>query len=310
MIPKKNINETILKRTALLSVCVAIGLTSMKFIYGYLSSSLSIFASSVDSFFDVFASLVNFFALKESIKPPDNEHKYGHGKVESLASLFQAILIVMSGIYLLLKGIKSILYPSEIFNLESGIIVMTISVVSSVLLTMRLRYIAKKYDSAILKTDSMHYLSDIFQNLGVLGAVILIHFTGLTVIDGIIGALVGVYVIWLTLPIASNAFKCLTDHELPNEVKNNIVKIINSTKKIESFHNLRTRKSGMIYFIDFHIVCDDNLSLIEAHKITHNIEEEIHKIYPHAEVLIHIDPYNDHLEDERRAKAVYTKGPV
>lgn len=300
----KKSSERLKQRTALLSVCTATFLAALKLVYSILTGSLTMLASTVDSIFDILASLMNFFSIRESAKPPDAEHKYGHGKIESLAALFQSVIIFASAGFIIYKAISSIIHRTEITHIEEGIIVMFISTIVSILLTLTLRRVAKKTNSIVLKTDSLHYEVDIYQNLGVLLTITIIYFTSWYIIDAVVGILIGFYIIRQVWRIFKQAFDCLMDHELPNELRQKMKKIILSHNDVHGIHNFRTRQAGSTKFVDFHAELSAEIPLERANIIAHEIKM-IQDQSPHTEVLIHLDPYDDSKIDVLRKNKVY-----
>lgn len=299
---EKDMNSDSRKKrsTALTSVIAASFLAVLKFGFGIMSGSLVILASSVDSLLDIAASTVNYLSIKESSKPPDREHRYGHGKVESLAAMFQSLVIFLSALFIIYKGVVSLIDGQDIHRLGEGMIVMIFSLSVSVILTYRLKKVGRELNSQVLKTDALHYATDIYQNAGVLITVTLIYFTGWQIFDPIVAFIIGVYIIKQVWVVFKNAIDCLMDHELPEDIKKELIKIIISHPKVGNFHNLRTRKAGNTMFTDFHLELPHSTKLIEANNIAHEVEALILEKFPHAEVLIHPDPYDDSKQDRER----------
>ncbi|MDP4007928.1 MAG: cation diffusion facilitator family transporter [Candidatus Peregrinibacteria bacterium] len=300
---KSNYNKK--RTTALTSVIAASFLAILKMGFGITTGSLVILASSIDSILDIVASTFNYISIKESAKPPDEEHRYGHGKVESLAALFQSIVIFGSALFIIYKGILSITNGSHIDHLSDGIVVMVFSTIVSIALTYRLRKVGRELNSEVLKTDALHYATDIYQNIGVLITITLIYLTGIQIFDPIVAFIIGAYIIKQVWDIFISAINCLMDHELPHETKAKLKKIILSHPKTTDFHNLRTRKAGSTIFMDFHLELPHDIKLIEANSIAHEVEHMIQEEFPHAEVLIHPDPYDDSKQDEKRRNKIY-----
>lgn len=293
--------------TALTSVLAASFLAVLKFTFSIMSGSLVILASSIDSLLDIAASTINYLSIKESAKPPDSLHRYGHGKVESLAAVFQSLVIFLSALFIIYKGVVSLIDGQNIHRLGEGMIVMVFSVSVSIALTYRLKKVGRELNSEVLKTDALHYATDIYQNVGVLITVALIYFTGLQIFDPIVAFIIGIYIIKQVWVVFKNAIDCLMDHELPENVKKELIKIIVSHPKVGNFHNLRTRKAGNTIFMDFHLELPESTKLIEANNIAHEVEALILGKFPHAEVLIHPDPYDDSRQDRERKIALCKK---
>lgn len=293
------------RNVALLSLFTATSLAVLKFVYSILTGSLTMLASTIDSILDILASGINFFSIKESAKPPDAEHRYGHGKIESLAALFQSVIIFGSAVFIIYQAVITAMGEPKVTRLEEGIIVMLISTIASIYIARILTKTGKELDSTILQTDALHYATDIYQNIGVLLTMGIIYFTDWHIIDPIIGFLIGLYIVWQIWKIFRKAIDVLMDRELPPSIRRKISDIIRSHPDVQDHHNLRTRKSGTIMFVDFHLELSSHITLAKANTIAHTVEEMIQEKFPHAEILIHPDPYDDSHEDEKRREGVY-----
>lgn len=277
----------------MISVGLASILMFLKIYYSSETASLSLLASGLDSFFDILASSINLYAIKEMAKPADKEHLYGHGKVESLAGLFQSTVIFLSGCIILYQGLHLAAGTATIHDVQHNVSVMIFSSICSILITLRLRYVGKKYSSNILLNDSLHYISDVYQNVGILIAMIAIYFTGFKLIDAVSAIIVSIVICYSAGKIFIQSINCLMDRALPDNIHRQIIKTIMSTEEVKSYHLLRTRRAGNTYFIDVHIVLPPKITLAKSHSITDKVERALLKVYPNAQILIHPDPYDD-----------------
>lgn len=155
---------------ARLSIVVAGSLVALKVVTAWLTGSLSVLASLLDSAMDIIASVINFFAVRAASLPPDEDHRYGHGKAESLAGLFQALVITASGLYLVWEAIRRLVEPSGTRAEGVGIATMVVAILVSVGLVYRLKSVARKTDSPALAADAVHYASEIYSNGAALAA--------------------------------------------------------------------------------------------------------------------------------------------
>jgi ferrous-iron efflux pump FieF len=277
---------------ATLSICTAAFLIILKTSTGWITGSISIWASLLDSVMDIAASIINLIAVRASTKPPDEDHAYGHGKAESLAGLFQAALIMGSGLFLVWEAIRRIFDPPQINSAWLGISSMLISIIASIGLVTYLKRVAQRTDSPALEADAAHYSSDIYTNSGVLLALLLISFTGWQWTDPVVSILISIYIIWSALSIARDSIDVLMDRRLPAEVDEQIAEIIDRYKDqgVLGFHDLRTRRSGAQKFIDLHLEVDRTKRLEEAHDITERVIQDIEAEVPRSSVQIHTDP--------------------
>ncbi len=278
-------------RTALLSITVAIALIIIKLVFGVITNSVSILASAVDSFLDLSASSVNYFSIRKSEKPADHDHRFGHGKAEGLAGLFQCFVIGVSSIYLIYLSVWRLLNGGNLQALDLGIIVIVFSIIVSLLLARYIRRVAKETESIALKADSLHYQFDVYTNIGIVIALTIIKFTDLNLIDPIISIVIAVLIIWSAKDIVMQSLNILMDKELPEEVVTQIEEtIMNHSLDVRSFHKLRTRNAGSVKFIEFHVVLNHELTFVKSHELAEDIIKEIEAVIPNSEVTVHVDP--------------------
>ncbi len=278
-------------RTALLSITVAIALIIIKLVFGVITNSVSILASAVDSFLDLSASSVNYFSIRKSEKPADHDHRFGHGKAEGLAGLFQCFVIGVSSIYLIYLSVWRLLNGGNLQALDLGIIVIVFSIIVSLLLARYIRRVAKETESIALNADSLHYQFDVYTNIGIVIALTIIKFTDLNLIDPIISIVIAVLIIWSAKDIVMQSLNILMDKELPEEVVTAIEEIIiNHNPEVRSFHKLRTRNAGSVKFIEFHVVLNHELTFVKSHELAEDIIKEIEAVIPNSEVTVHVDP--------------------
>ncbi|MEI7670062.1 MAG: cation diffusion facilitator family transporter [Pseudomonadota bacterium] len=281
----------LMRLASLASLIVGLFLVIIKTIAWYMSDSLSLMSSLADSMLDVMASTVNFVAIRYALKPADDDHRFGHGKAEDLATFAQSTFICGSGVFLIFEGIKRMFSPEVIHNSSIGIIVMIISIIMSIALVSYQKYVVSKTDSSAIEADSMHYVVDIVTNSGVIIALILNNYMGLAVFDPIIAIMIAIYIIYGSWKMGYGAFHNLMDREFSNNEYIEIEQVIKEYPEIHGIHELRTRKSGIYRFIQFHLdFIDENISLKQAHIISDSIEEKLKNIFPNTEILIHQDP--------------------
>lgn len=288
---KENKNRKL--QTALLSIIVSALLITIKLIFGFLTNSISILASAVDSLLDLSASSVNYFSIKKAEKPADKEHRFGHGKAEGLAGLFQSSFIGLSSLYLVYESIKRLITGATIQSIDSAIVVMAFTTVVSFLFARYLERVAKETDSIALGADCLHYKTDVYTNLSVIIGLIAIKLLGFIFIDSLISIGIAVYIIWSTVGVLKGSIDILMDRELPKEIVEEIKGIILSHKPlVKSYHKMRTRRSGSKRFIEFHLVMDHTLSFVESHNLAEDIIKDIENKVPNADVTVHVDPHS------------------
>lgn len=282
-------HATLLKRVTYASVATAFILIIAKAIAWYMSGSIGILASLIDSLMDSFASIINLFAVRYALMPADTDHPYGHGKAEPLAGLAQASFIAGSAVFLIFNAVQRLQNPQVLTHNSAGIIVMLFSIVLTVFLVLYQRHVVKITNNLAIKADSLHYLTDLLTNFSILIALYL-TLKGYLWADAAFAILIALYIFKSAFSIGNDAFQQLMDKKLDSDTENLILKTIKATDKALGYHDFRTRQSGKNKFIQFHLELDDRLSLLEAHAIADGLEQKLMRLIPDAEVIIHEDP--------------------
>jgi ferrous-iron efflux pump FieF len=277
---------------ARLSIMAAAFLITLKVVTGFLTGSISVWASLLDSTMDIFASVINFFAVRAASRPADHDHRFGHGKAESLAGLFQAIVIAASGIFLIWESIRRIIDPNQTRAEWIGVLTMLIAVGVSYALVARLRRVAKETESPALQADATHYVTDIFTNLGALIALVIVALTPWQIADPAISIAIAFYILWSAVSVGRESIDVLMDRRLPLAVDKQIAEVVGRYRDqgVLGFHDLRTRRSGSQKFIDLHLEVERDMRLQEAHDLTVHVLRAIQAEIPRARVHIHTDP--------------------
>lgn len=279
-------------RAAQLSILAAAFLVALKTATGFLTGSLSVWASLLDSTMDIFASLINFFAVRAASRPADEDHAYGHGKAESLAGLFQSVVIAASGLFLIWEAARRLMAPHPTSSELIGVGVMLIAIFVSVGLVMLLRRVARETESPALLSDSLHYATDIYTNSGALLALVIILLTGWLIVDPIISIAIALYILWSAFGVGREAVDVLMDKRLPSDIDEKVASIVASFRDqgVLGFHDLRTRRSGSQKFIDIHLEIERDKRLEDAHAVAVRVLRTIEAEIPRTRVYVHTDP--------------------
>jgi len=281
------------------SVATALIIIAAKLYGWFITGSLSLMASLIDSSLDIIASLINLLAARYALQPPDNEHRFGHGKAEDLAVFSQSVFFNLSAAFLFASSINRIFNPVQVENSIVGIKIMIFSSILTVLLITFQNYVISKTNSKIVSADKLHYLTDLFTNLAILASLCLGYVFAYDIIDPIFALLISIYIFKCSFDLLRPAFRNLMDHEFPAHEKKLIINIINKHPKIVEFHDMKTRSSGNKPFIQFHLEMSPDLSLLEAYTIAAEIEEKILELKPDAEIMIRKEPagVRGHIKD-------------
>ena len=281
--------ETHLRRATYASVLTALVLIAAKLAAWLWTGSISMLASLVDSLMDSIASAINLVAVRYSLVPPDAEHRFGHGKAEPLAGLAQAGFVCGSAVFLLFHAIDRLRYPRPLRDIGVGIVVMVFSIfLTAALLTLQRRVIRKTQSTAI-RADALHYATDLLTNLAVVAGLLLASF-GWGWADPVFAILIAVYIFYSAIRIGLEGFQQLMDRELPEDTQEKILSVAREHPEVLGVHDLRTRRSGRLRFVQLHIELDDHLPLTRAHAVADEVEASILTLLPNAEVIIHQDP--------------------
>ncbi len=283
------------KSATVVASLVATVLVIIKLVVGILSGSAAVLASAIDSILDIAVSMFNYFAISKAEKAPTEKFNYGLGKIEALAAVIEGTVITISGLFIFYKGLMNIIEKRQIEYLGSSIGVMVISIILTGALVLYLNYVAKKTNNMVVKSDALHYKTDLFSNSAVLASLAVVYFTGWDWIDGVFGIAIAVYIIKEAYELIKEGTLMLLDVALDEEIVEGIKKVITAQPEVTGFHYLKTRRSGDTNFVDVHVVFTPEISLMDAHRVSDTIEEEIKKLDPSSNwhITIHLDPYDD-----------------
>lgn len=261
----------------------------MKLFTWWYTGSVSLLASLVDSLIDLLASVTNLVVVRYSLQPADAEHKFGHGKAESLAALAQSAFIVGSACFLLLNGIERLFKPTELHHPEAGVLVSGLAILITGGLVLFQKWVVRKTGSPAIAADSLHYQSDLLMNIAIIVALALAWY-GFPIADALFAIGIGIFILFSAAKMAYDAVQSLLDRQLPIEDQEKIHILASTVSGVEGVHDLRTRQAGATRFIQLHLELDDNLKLIDAHRIADEVEDRLEVAYPGADILIHQDP--------------------
>jgi len=282
-------NAHLLRLATYASVATAVMLLVAKGVAWRMTGSLSVLASVVDSLMDAAASAINLVAVAYSLRAADNEHKFGHGKAESLAGLAQSAFIVASALFLIAQAVSRITTPQPLADLRVGFAVMGFALLLTLLLLLFQRHVITRTGSTAIQADSLHYRSDLLTNLATVVALFL-SAQGWPLADPLLALAIATYILYSAWDIAYEAAQHLMDRELTNDIQQTICDIALAHPEVRGVHEVRTRQSGQIKIIQLHLDLDDQMPLVAAHAIAKEVEYQIAAALPGADITIHQDP--------------------
>ena len=277
-------------RAAIASVCVACFLLGLKAYAAWTTGSVAMLGSLADTGLDVVASLVTLFGVRVAAMPADREHRFGHGKAESLAALVQVGIIGISALGIAWRAVDRLIHGETTANAEYGIAVSLIAIVATLGLIVFQRSVIRRTGSVAIRTDSVHYSSDLLLNLSVIVALVLDQYAGFSGADPVFGILIALWLFYGAWRASAHAVDQLMDKEWPEDRRQAFIAVAARHPGGKGIHDLRTRTSGANEFAQFHIWLDPAMSVVEAHDVVDEIEAALLKEFPGVEVIIHVDP--------------------
>ena len=277
-------------RAALASVAAALLLLALKGYAAWVTGSVAMLGSLADSGLDVIASLVTLFGVRIAAVPADHEHRFGHGKAEAIAALIQVGIIGVSALGIGWRAAQRLIEGAETARADEGIVVSAVAIAVTLALVAYQRSVIRRTASVAIRTDAVHYQSDLLLNLAVIAALVLDQYLGFTGADPLFGLGIALWLIYGAWRASSHAVDQLMDREWPDERRRRFVEVAARHPEGRGIHDFRTRSSGAREFAQFHIWVDPQMSVRRAHDVMEAIEADLAREFPGVEVLIHLDP--------------------
>ena len=278
-------NARLLRRATAASVIVAAGLVLAKLFAWLATGSVTLLASLLDSAMDTLTSLTNLFAVNYSLKPPDDDHRFGHGKAEALAGLLQSLFIALSAAFLIYQGLLRVMDPQPLTQLGAGIWIVILAIIATAGLVLFQRYVVKRTRSTAIAADSLHYVTDLATNAATLLALVLAR-AGVDWADGAFGVGIGLFVLVSAARVGIGAIRLLMDEELPREERAQIIACATSVNGVSRIRRMRSWRSGHRAIIQLDLKMRGDLPLREVDRISAEVKQRIVQINPEADVTI------------------------
>jgi len=287
-------------KAAALSIASNSVLIALKLAAGAITGSIAILTEAIHSLIDLVASVIAFVSVGKADAPADEEHPYGHEKVENLAATIEGILILVGAALIVYEATHRLVAGSSVESLGVGIAVMGFSVIANLIVSTVLSRRARIDESPALEGDAAHLRTDALTSLGVLVGLVLVEITGAAAFDSVTALVVAAAIVWAGLAIVRRSSGVLVDEALPAEEMDRIEAAIAAarTSEVAGYHKLRARRAGSRRHIDFHVQYRRGTSLERAHELAHEMRDSIEAEIPQAEVLIHVEPETSYREAE------------
>jgi ferrous-iron efflux pump FieF len=305
--PAEASENAVLRRWAsYASLGLAVVMVILKTAAWLLTGSVALLTSVVDAVVDLLASTATLVGVRYAQRPPDREHRFGHGKAESLAALLQAVFLAGAALALMGEGARRLLSPQPLAELEVGLAIVVVSLVAVSALVAFQTYVLRRTGSHAIAADRAHYTADILVNVAVLAALGVTKLTASTLADPLFGIGISFYMLWSAWKIAKEAAVVLLDQELPDADRQRIKDVVLAHKQARGLHDIRTRNAGDRRFVELHLEVDGHLSVDEAHRIADEVEHAVQCALPDTEVIVHQEPagiHDERLDDRIRRSA-------
>ena len=277
-------------RAALASVSLALVLLVAKGWAAYQTGSTAMLGSLADTALDVIASLTTLLGVRIAAMPADHDHRFGHGKAEALVALAQVVLIAISAIGIAWRAVDRLIHGAETQALGDGVAVSLLAIVFTFVLLWYQRRVIARTGSVAIKTDNVHYKSDLMLNGAVIVALVLEQALRVAGADAVFGIAIALWLVWGAFRASSEAVNQLMDREWPEDERQQFLAAAAAFPELEGLHDLRTRKSGTLRFVQFHVWVPARWTVQEAHDRLDAVEEALQERFPGTEILIHVDP--------------------
>lgn len=277
-------------RAALASVSLALVLLVAKAWAAYLTDSTAMLGSLADTALDVIASLTTLMGVRIAAQPADLDHRFGHGKAEALVSLAQVVLIAISAVGIMWRAMDRLVHGAETEAMGAGIAVSILAIGLTFVLLWYQRQVIERTGSVAIKTDNVHYKSDLMLNGAVIVALVLDQALHVAGADALFGIGIALWLLWGAWRASSEAVHQLMDREWPEEERQEFLDAAAKFEEFRGLHDMRTRKSGTLRFVQFHVWVPADWTVQEAHDRLDRAEEELQQSFPDTEILIHVDP--------------------
>lgn len=278
------------RSAAFASIAMALSLGALKLWAVWQTASTAMLGSLADTALDFVASVATLVGVWVAARPADESHRFGHGKAEALAAMIQVILIVLSAGAIAFRAVLRLAEGGRTEAAGQGIAVSIIAILATFALLAWQRYVIRRTGSVAIRTDNIHYKSDLLLNLAVIAALAIDQYLGFAQADPLFGLAIAAWLLWGAWRASADAVEQLMDREWPEEKRLRFVECAARHPELSRLHDLRTRTSGNRDFAQFHVDLPAGMTVGAAHAVIERVEHDLQREFPGLELLIHIDP--------------------
>jgi cation diffusion facilitator family transporter len=293
-------NVGLKSRVAIISVIANALLIAFKIVVGLISGSIGIISEAVHSASDLAAALIALYSVRKAAKPADLDHRYGHEKVENVSGVTEALLIFAAALLIIYEAVQKLIHGLHLDHVWLGVGVMAVSAVVNLVVALWIMApVARRTDSAALKADAAHHLTDVYTSGGIAVGLTIVKLTGIKAFDPIGALVIAVLICYTAYTLTVESTRVLLDETLPEEELAIIRRCVSDHRGdiITGYHRLRARRAGSRRHIDLHVTVDEHMTVSEAHDIAEHIMADIRACIPNSDVLVHVEPRSYERED-------------
>jgi ferrous-iron efflux pump FieF len=277
-------------RAALASVALALALLVAKGWAAWATDSTAMLGSLADTALDLVASLATLAGVRIAAQPADHDHRFGHGKAEALVALGQVVLIAVSALGIAWRAIDRLVHGGTTAEMGVGIGVSLFAIAGTFALLAYQKRVIASTGSIAIRTDNVHYKSDLMLNSAVIAALLLDQWLGISGADAAFGIAIALWLLFGAWRASGEAINQLMDREWPEEERATFLAAAAEYPELAGLHDLRTRTSGTHHFAQFHVWVPADWTVRVAHDRMDRVEEQLQQRFPGTEILIHLDP--------------------
>lgn len=279
------------QRIATISLATTACLLALKLAVGLLSGSIAVLSDAVDSGSDLAAATAALLSVRVANQPADEEHPYGHGKIESMSAAVAATIVGVGGGFVVFQAIRRLLGAAPEIHVDIGLAVMGLAAAANALLALAMRRQALQSQSLALMAESTHLQTNVVQALAIMAGLALVGVTGEKVFDPLVALGLAAYMAWTAIGLVRAATSEMMDVALPSEEMRIIHDVlVEHRSDVRGFHRLRTRRSGATRHVDMHLLVDPHRTVEDIHAIAESIERAIQERLPGTVIVIHPEP--------------------